>query len=204
MDSIKSTVAAVLARELTPHIPQCNTIARAFVPVATPASQITMPMTQVTASQALMSTATQATLMTTACSPPSTPTVSPSIFPSEVELSDVPNRMETDVSLVEEPISIPDLTGIFTKSISRRNFAANLVRSLFTKEVRMRCNVNGRGKDMLDPNLIRFVKNKCFEYFPLSGTEKLAEKWGECVVSIDEANRRLKNKPSKKLMEATP
>ena len=86
---------------------------------------------------------------------------------------------------------------MFNKSCSRRNFATNLVRCLFTVEERIQSNVNGRGKNMLNPSLMKYVKEKSFEFFPLDSGEKMNEKWAECVVSIDEANRRLKNKPSK-------
>ena len=72
-----------------------------------------------------------------------------------------------------------------------------MVRHLFSKEERIQSNVNGRGKSMLNPLYMAYVKEKSFEFFPLDTGEKMVEKWAECVVSIDEANRRLKNKPGK-------
>ena len=88
-------------------------------------------------------------------------------------------------------MSRSDLTKWFMRSCSRRNFAANLVRQLFSKEIRCISNVAGRGKAMLDPVKISFVKSTCFEYFPLAGTEKLDDEWQKCVISIDESSRWL-------------
>ena len=224
MDSLKSTVSAILARELAPHMPLCKTPTRAFVPVVTSISQATMTATSVSpvttatksvspvtmaptpvdmvtipVSQELVRTTPQLPT-TTQVSPIlacDTPQISPTItqVSSEVEVTDMPSL---DDSLDGGHMSLRELTNVYTKSTSRRNFAANLVRSLFTREERMRCNVKGRGKDMLNPTLIEFVKTKCFEFFPLPGSENVKDKWAECIVSIDEANRRLKNKPTKK------
>ena len=45
------------------------------------------------------------------------------------------------------------------KSCSRRNFAARLVRELFTIEERKTCNVRGvLGKDQLDPSVVEYIK----------------------------------------------
>ena len=76
-------------------------------------------------------------------------------------------------------MSSSELTKWFTKSCSRRNFASNLVRQLFSKEVRKSSNVAGRGKQMLDPVKISYVKSQCFEYFPLCGGEKVDD---ECHI----------------------
>jgi len=90
-----------------------------------------------------------------------------------------------------EIMSRSDLTKWFMRSCSRRNFAANLVRQLFSKEIRHISNVAGRGKAMLDPVKIQFVKSTCFEYFPLAGGEKRDDEWQKCIISIDESSRRL-------------
>ena len=91
-------------------------------------------------------------------------------------------------------MSLPDLTKVFNKSCSRRNMAANLIRALMDEETRKQSNVSGRGKDILDPS---YVRNMCFQFYPLSGSEKEADEWGKCIVFIDESSRRLKNKPPK-------
>ena len=97
----------------------------------------------------------------------------------------------------EQLMSLPDLTKVFNKSCSRRNMGANLIRALVDKETRKQSNVSGRGKDMLDPVVVSYVRNMCFQFYPLSGSEKEADEWRKCVVSIDESSRRLKNKPPK-------
>ena len=105
----------------------------------------------------------------------------------------------SSVASVEEvgdnqPELIPPsvLTPIYVKSCSRRNFASRLVAKLFDPETRLRSNVNGRGKDKLDPEKIKYVKKKVFQYFPVSGAEREASEWQLCILSIDEFNRRLK------------
>ena len=97
----------------------------------------------------------------------------------------------------QQLMSLPDLTKVFNKSCSRRNMGANLIRALVDKETRKQSNVSGRGKDMLDPVVVSYVRNMCFQFYPLSGSEKEADEWGKCIVSIDESSRRLKNKPPK-------
>ena len=75
-------------------------------------------------------------------------------------------------------------------STSRKNFAALIV-SIFTTEERTSFNVNGKKKNKLDPHRISFVKQKVFQMYPLQAKESQDKAWAECVVVIDEANRRL-------------
>ena len=76
---------------------------------------------------------------------------------------------------------------------SRKNFAVKLCRQLFTEEERSKSNVSGKkgGKAQLNPVKIDIVRTKTFAMFPTEtgGSEKKA--WSQCVVAIDEANRRL-------------
>ena len=77
-------------------------------------------------------------------------------------------------------------------STLRKNFAAQIVRSIFTKEERSISNVNGsRNNAQLDPLRISFVKQKVFLMYPLQPGEKTDKAWAVCVGAIDEANRRL-------------
>ena len=69
-----------------------------------------------------------------------------------------------------------DVIPIYVKSCSRRNFAVLLIRHLIDKEVRRRSNVNGKGKERLDPDIVQYVKTKCFEYYPCQATEDKATK----------------------------
>ena len=123
------------------------------------------------------------------------------VLPVLDDVANTPVNTSRDVEIdmsMQHWIPLEDLTQIFNKSCSRRNMAVNLIRRLFSHETRMKCNVSGHGKDMLDPVLVNYAKTICFQFFPLNGSEKLTEEWKQCVISIDESCRRLKNKPNKK------
>lgn len=93
----------------------------------------------------------------------------------------------------KEFLSSSELTPIYVKSRNRRNFAALLVVRLFDIPTRMRSNVAGRGKEKLDPEIMKFVKAKTFEYYECSASE-VKEEWNKCIVSIDEKSRALKKR----------
>ena len=77
-----------------------------------------------------------------------------------------------------------------------------MVRKLFDEETRVKSNVNGRGKEKLNPRIIQYLKQKCFYYWPIiTGKEIEEESWKLCVISIDENARSLKNKPRKRLSQ---
>ena len=65
----------------------------------------------------------------------------------------------------KELLSLPKITTIFTKSHNRHNFAALLVEHLFNVPTRMRSNVAGHDKENLDPEIIKYIKSKVFEYY---------------------------------------
>ena len=80
-------------------------------------------------------------------------------------------------------------------SSSRKNFAANLVRQLFTEEERAASNVRGKGgKAQLNPAKIDVVRIKAIEMWPLESYENEKKAWSDCIKAIDEANRRLNRK----------
>ena len=80
-------------------------------------------------------------------------------------------------------------------SSSRRNFAANIMRLMFTKPEREVSNVRGKlGKSQLDPERIDYIKMVTFRMFPLDSKESLQSAWAACINAIDEANRRLYRK----------
>ena len=82
------------------------------------------------------------------------------------------------------------------KCKTRRTLAAALVAELFDKETRLQSNVRGRGKKALDPNIIDFVQQKCFELFPSTGDSE--DEWNRCVITIDEKARELKRQLKRK------
>jgi len=61
---------------------------------------------------------------------------------------------EVDIS-IDESIPQSELVSLFTKSKNRGNFAATLVAHLFDKETRLKSNVRGRGKEKLDPEIMK-------------------------------------------------
>lgn len=74
------------------------------------------------------------------------------------------------------------------------------MRELFDEDTRRKPNVAGKlGKLRLNPVLIEYVKSLVFQHYPLEQYEKEKEEWAQCIVSIDEGNRRL-NKPKKLVM----
>ena len=54
------------------------------------------------------------------------------------------------------------VVSLFTKSKNRGNFSALLNVELFDKETRKRSNVCGRGKEKLDPEIIRYAVHMYF------------------------------------------
>ena len=80
---------------------------------------------------------------------------------------------------------------------TRRSLAAALINELVDTETRIRSNVRGRGKDQLDPNVIHYVKKKCFEVFPSDKDADMKKDWDDCIVSIDDKGRDLKRKLKK-------
>ena len=91
-----------------------------------------------------------------------------------------------------------EVSQIYLKSCSRKNFSSLLVKELFSEEVRKSSNVSGKlGKKQLDPNIIEYVKVTTFERWPLAQAEKMEKEWQECKAAIDESNRRLSRKVKK-------
>ena len=59
----------------------------------------------------------------------------------------------------------------------------------------MKSNVRGRKKEKLDPNIIDYVTEKCFYYFPTEVDDE--EEWVKCIKNIDKKLRIVKNKRDK-------
>ena len=117
---------------------------------------------------------------------------------NEVEITNASVKIaNTSIESGGEPglLTSADVVPIYVKSCSRRNFAVLLIRRLIDKEVRCRSNVTGKGKERLDPDVVQYVKTKCFEYYPCQATD-IKKEWSLCIISIDESCRRL-NKATK-------
>ncbi len=98
----------------------------------------------------------------------------------------------------------------FSKSKSRRNFAAHLTKIVFTPRERLESNCNGRfGKKALDPSRLLAIRNTIFTFYPckegnlLTNGDKISSNVTEssdestiwirdCQPAIDESNRVLK------------
>ena len=106
-------------------------------------------------------------------------------------------------ALVKSPL--PDfneikVAAIRARSCSRKNFATNLARELFSYDERCSSNVSGTcGKEKLDTKRMEVIKKFCFENFPLSTTENSYKAWHDCIKAIDTAGRSLvrKNKENR-------
>ena len=95
----------------------------------------------------------------------------------------------------------------YSKSKSRRNFAAHLTKLVFTPRERLESNCNGRfGKKALDPVRLLAIRNTIFKYYPCkqstvivngdsitSGDSDENSVWvRDCIPAIEESNRVLK------------
>jgi hypothetical protein len=95
----------------------------------------------------------------------------------------------------------------YSKSKSRRNFAAHLTKLVFTPRERLESNCNGRfGKKALDSVRLCAIRNTLFKYYPCkqstlilngdkitSGDHDESNVWvRDCIPAIDESNRVLK------------
>ena len=106
-------------------------------------------------------------------------------------IDNIPAQVQPDAA---DYIDHPTLMKIRNTSASRKHFSSLIVRAIFTEEERSTSNVSGRKKSKLDPHRIAFVKQKAFQMYPMLAGEKADKAWAECVVAIDELNRRLNRK----------
>ena len=84
------------------------------------------------------------------------------------------------------------LESIKAKSCRIRNFAAKLNCEVFTREERMKSNVNGgQKKPKLDPKKVEAIRNATFIGYPIE-IRKQDGVWKDCIKAIDSMNRKLK------------
>ena len=115
--------------------------------------------------------------------------------PSSTWYANPSTSMIEDPNNEKEYIEHGKILDMRSSGISRRNFAKKLVALIFTEAERSTCNVNGRNKPKLDPTRIGYVKRKTFQMYPLNPRiERIEKAWSECVIAIDEGNRRLNRK----------
>ena len=97
----------------------------------------------------------------------------------------------------EELIHPSILCSLMMKYKSQGSLAAAMVNELFDVETRLKSNVRGRGKDQLNPKEMEHVKKKCFDLFPSARESDTKQDWDDCIVSIDDKGRELKQKLKK-------
>ena len=105
------------------------------------------------------------------------------------------NVTSGDTNNISIPMDSDALVRLRYISVSRRNFAANVMCKIFSTAEREVRNVRGKlGKSQLDPERIEYIKTVTFRMYPLDSKESAQSAWGACVNAIDEANRRLYRK----------
>ena len=100
--------------------------------------------------------------------------------------------VQTSHSCSGDLLTPAEITPIYVKSRNRKNFAALLSERLFDVPTRMKSNVRGWGKEQLDPEIIKYIKAKCFEYFQLNNPGEEKEAWSACIKAIDDKSRSIK------------
>ena len=75
----------------------------------------------------------------------------------EVEIANI------SVKCIDDILPTSVLTQIFTKSCDHQNLAVRMIWHLIDKET-FKC--NGKGKEQLDLQIVKYAKVKCFENFP--------------------------------------
>ena len=130
-----------------------------------------------------------------------TPTskTTPSAYSKTTPFADSKAASKTTRKTIEddcELLTIPIDPGVLVKlryiSASRKNFATNVMRKLFTRAEREISNVKGvLGKSQLDPLKVEYIKSVTFKMYPLEEKESESSAWSKCVSAMDEANRRL-------------
>lgn len=106
---------------------------------------------------------------------------------------------EQDVAPPVRPSSFPqtyitsdELTQIKCRSCSIGNFAVQLLRHIFENAELENKNCTGtRGKEAVDPDRLRFVKETVFDVYAIASDDKV-NTWKHCIRAIDEFLRRPK------------
>ena len=198
LEAVQKNVAIVIARELQPHLNKSTAVKVQATPVLVSSSNSGNDSNISSSSfsdDGLVPTAAMT------CHDDSYNSSSETLMQlHDPEVADI----DDGVAVAEEEVdllSLSELTQIFVKSCSRGNMASKLVRNLFDETTRKTSNVNGRNKKRLDPTIMAYVKRKCFEFFPSTGSDRVQEDWAKCILAIDESCRRLNNKPRKKKID---
>lgn len=107
-------------------------------------------------------------------------------------LAQIGSEVAVTTELLPQEVLVPS----YTKSKSRDHLAAILACKLFDEETLMKSNVLGYKKEKLDPEIIAYIKEKCFYYFSSedNSEEEREKEWKKCIESIDKKSRDIKKK----------
>lgn len=88
----------------------------------------------------------------------------------------------------------PDIISTWASSRPMDHLACDLMKTLFTTEERILCNVNGKmGKQQFDSNKIHLIREVLLHFSRISANSvEWEEVWRNCVTKIDTSNRGLK------------
>ena len=125
--------------------------------------------------------------------PPPLPPPSFLYNPTKKAVKSKASHAEELISLTDNKVPTMFAVRLRKTSCSRNNFGVNLIRGLFTEEVRATSNIAGKkNKAKLDEIVVKVVREAVFDFWPLEAGENEEQEWGNVVKAIDEANRRLK------------
>lgn len=130
--------------------------------------------------------------------PPITPSSDLSETDSISSQINPPRREFSGSTTHPDLLTSEEIKETLQKSTSRGNFATNLTRILFDERTRITSNVSGRNKKQLNPAIMNYIKATTFKYYPCLPNENKKKQWSLCIIAIDEASRRLINKPRKR------
>ena len=114
----------------------------------------------------------------------------------------VPNSstLLTPLNSSQNEFSTSFLVDTKVKSSSRANFAARLVRNLYTEEECKISNVRGvLGKCKLSHTCLDRIKEATIQMYPCDSGENLAQVWTNCCKAIDGTCCRLNRKPKENI-----
>ena len=208
VDQLTKSVSAIVAKAISPE----TTIPASFIPSDGPTSVALTPSTSSRASSVTPISSSSSELdvsdtgSTNSFRVRNWLTSVRSMPPSDSETSEsLSNQINPSRSFSNPPAPSPttelltsdEVRSVISRSTSRRNFATNLTRILFDERTRITSNVSGRCKKQLNPAIMSQIKFLTFKHYPCLPGEVESDQWKICVISIDEASRRLRNKPKK-------
>lgn len=89
-------------------------------------------------------------------------------------------------------LDISKIDDVFRASVSRSNFATNLVKSLYESHELVDHNCRGlKGKLPLSPRRLQYIQGIVFQKHPLRENETAKEAWGHCRKVIDSSLRQI-------------